>query len=938
MKKIGKRILSTFLLACMVSTLNMQALAVNNINHSWAKPALENFLNKGWLNGYGGGDYGLDDPMTRAQYAALINRVANLEQESEDISKYSDVEQDAWYKKDLSKALAAGYLTGTSENTMSPNDIVTREQAITMVVRFLKLDEDIDTNILSQFKDHEQISPYARKSIAIMVSEGLIKGSNGALSPNKSLTRAEGITILNNSEDKLTNITAAKEEIQTDLKDGVYTGTGAGYGGTIKLQVTVSKGKITDIQIISNSETSGYLNRAKQIIKSVLEKQSTENVNAISGATKTSKGLLTALNACISQAKGGKDTSTTGATGGGGGGSGKGSSDTGKDIDIKKVTNGIYTGKANGYGGELSVQVTVKDSKVTGLQVVSHTESSGYYERGADVINTILAKGTPNGVDTVSGATYTSAAIIRAVKSVLGEQAEKSPEEIYSGKMADGTWYGTGSYSLYYENKGPDVVRVIVEDGKIKAAYSEHHIEDEGYQRGHDILDHVKNFTSLKDVTELETSLNRQQGNAYNAVSGATETARGHLSALRNAIKRAVKYEQDKVEQKVAWISFKKRPKGNMLFDEKLDLSGTILKVHFADRKVEEVPFNELSKYGITTNIENNTVITKSHPQLSKYNALKLKFIQKDSLIDIPAKVVVSQKKVLKTPTHLTVNLSDGQNKQFNIEKGKFNYDLEVIGGISDIKLYDNDKELATAEYHEDYNDYEFDLSKVPYGDGFTNWEQKRYYIKIDNSKDTSAIKSFELDTNYITHTYGVDYELDLSPLNANIVTEKGSKQRFEGWSAMEKKGFTAEPSNNYKFTKDDATSDTKEIKITNGQISKTFSVNVINYEKQTPAKIEIYDSSDKVIDVQVKAQDWKSSNGFLSIYDVKFPKKYEQWENNTFTLKVYNSDNELINDDQYKISKTLNGKAMLIDFINYKEFDEYGAYVKLIFDFSDSI
>lgn len=934
MRRFKKSIFSLILAACFVG--NISAMATDEIDNSWAKTALQDFISKGWLNGYGDNSYGINENMTRAQYAALINRVADLKDTSEEIGKYSDVEPDAWYRTDLAKALYYGYMNGTSQNQMSPNENITREQAIVMVSRFLKLDTNADITILDKFADKDSISDYAKPYIATMVANGFIKGNNNSISPKSNLTRAEGITVLYNVGDKFKNIDVKEDtkEIKTDLKDGIYTGTGAGYGGTIKLQIKVEKGIITDINIISNSETGAYLNSAKKLIKNVLEKQSTDKVDTISGATKTSRGLLTAINACISQAKGGKDTSTTGATGGGGGGSGQGSSDTGKDIDIKKVIDGTYTGKANGYGGELSVSVSVKDGKITDLKVLSHNESSGYYERGAEVINNILKNQSPNNIDTISGATYTSAGIIRAVKSVLGEEQN----QLHTAKMADGTWYGTGNSSLYYENKGPDVVCVVVKDGKISSAYPRHHIEDEGYERGQNILDYVKNFTNITNVENLEMSLNKKEGVAYNAVSGATETARGHLSAVKNAIERAVKFEKDNKNQQIAWFTFAQRPKSDMLFGEKLDLSDTILNIRFNDGSTRHVKFDELSNYDITTSIENNTVIEADNPKLTKYNVLNVGFIQKDSMIYMPSKVVVSQKKVFATPSHLIINFADGKNEKYELNEKDFNYTFEAVGEISNIKLYRNDRELCDAKYYDDYNDWQFDLSKVRTDEGITNWKFNHYYIKIDNSKDDSEIKGFTLDTNYLTDTYGVDYELDLSPLNVNIITEKGSKMRFEGWQDMEKKGFKAEPNNNYKFTKDDAKNGTKQIKITNGQVSQTFDVNIIDYQKQAPAKIQIFKGDEKLTEVEIKAKDWKEKTGFISLYDIKMNKKYENWETDTFNVKVFNSDDELINNDQYEIKKVMSGKSIEIDFINYKEFDEYGAYVKLLFDFSDKI
>lgn len=167
---------------------------------------MQEFIDRGWLTGYGDGQYGPDNGMTRAEFSALINRVTGLTEESETISNYTDVASGAWYASDLAKALAAGYMTGTSATTMAPNAAINREQAMTMVTRLLGLTAaDTEVEALAWFSDASQISSYAQNPIAAMVAAGYVNGTtDGRLVPKKQLTRAEGITILYNALDALT--------------------------------------------------------------------------------------------------------------------------------------------------------------------------------------------------------------------------------------------------------------------------------------------------------------------------------------------------------------------------------------------------------------------------------------------------------------------------------------------------------------------------------------------------------------------------------------------------------------------------------------------------------------------------------------------------------------------------------------------------------------
>ncbi|MDY3993636.1 MAG: S-layer homology domain-containing protein [Evtepia sp.] len=206
MKKKLQRLFSVLMAACMAATLAPAALAASDLDGHWGQATMQEFIDRGWLTGYGDGQYGPDNGMTRAEFSSLINRVTGLTEESETISNYTDVASGAWYASDLAKALAAGYMTGTSATTMAPNAAINREQAMTMVTRLLGLTAaDTEVEALARFSDASQISSYAQNPIAAMVAAGYVNGTtDGRLVPKKQLTRAEGITILYNALDALT--------------------------------------------------------------------------------------------------------------------------------------------------------------------------------------------------------------------------------------------------------------------------------------------------------------------------------------------------------------------------------------------------------------------------------------------------------------------------------------------------------------------------------------------------------------------------------------------------------------------------------------------------------------------------------------------------------------------------------------------------------------
>lgn len=208
----------------------------------------------------------------------------------------------------------------------------------------------------------------------------------------------------------------------TNLKDGVYTGSGTGFSGTITVQVTVADGKIAAIQIVSSGDDAAYLNRAQAVIPSVIAAQST-SVDTVSGATYSSKGILMAIRNALVQATGGLAQAVAPATNSAG-------SSSKPHTTITTVTpangyaDGVYLGEGEGYEGPMTVRVTVSGGKVASIELVSSMDDEPYFGRAwATVPGRIIAAQTTS-VDAVSGATYSSEGIRDAVNNALKKAAE----------------------------------------------------------------------------------------------------------------------------------------------------------------------------------------------------------------------------------------------------------------------------------------------------------------------------------------------------------------------------------------------------------------------------------------------------------------------------------------------------------------------------------
>ena len=88
------------------------------------------------------------------------------------------------------------------------------------------------------------------------------------------------------------------------LKDGTYTAEGKGIGGKVPVTVEVKDGKVATVTVGDNSETQGIGSKAiEQLTAAIVAANGTEGVDAVSGATVTSKAIFTAGEDCLAQAK-----------------------------------------------------------------------------------------------------------------------------------------------------------------------------------------------------------------------------------------------------------------------------------------------------------------------------------------------------------------------------------------------------------------------------------------------------------------------------------------------------------------------------------------------------------------------------------------------------------------------------------------------------------
>lgn len=211
----------------------------------------------------------------------------------------------------------------------------------------------------------------------------------------------------------------AENDAGGNFQNGIYTGTGEGYRGKVTVTVKVADGKITELVLDDYADDKSYMERAKnRIFQEMISRQNTD-VDAVSGATYSSNGLIEAVNKALGNDEGeGKKPEQ------------EESEDKQSFIEagrFQNLTDGIYTGSADAFRGDVEIQVTVEKQKVTDISILSYCDTEEYFFRAAPaVIEQMKAEQSLN-VDAVSGATYSSNGVIHAVANAL-----EIPEDQYA--------------------------------------------------------------------------------------------------------------------------------------------------------------------------------------------------------------------------------------------------------------------------------------------------------------------------------------------------------------------------------------------------------------------------------------------------------------------------------------------------------------------------
>ena len=406
------------------------------------------------------------------------------------------------------------------------------------------------------------------QSTDVDVVSGATYSSNGIIGAVKNAlfgTESNNATAANAGNAAGSAPSVSKVSESGTWKDGTYTGSGKGFGGTS-----------------ASGETASYFSKAKGIIPKMISGQTT-NVDAASGATYSSNGIITAVRNALSKAETGKSSTKKKKKKNKKNkkkNSGSNSNNNNNNIaaPAEGYEDGTYTGSAACSGEQfkeysVTANVTIKNGKISAVEISSTAKGTNLKQfMSRDEIKNlpslIVSKNGTSGVDAVSGATYSSHAIFNAVNDALSKAKKNSSstekkEETTTEKKEETTTEKkeeTTTEKKEETTENPDEGKNY-KNGTYKVSVSCEPDEDEDfdpYTISMDITIKKDKITEISNITANTNSTNKAytndakkgmvskivaNGNAdgVNTVSGATCSSKAIKDACQKAFNTAKK-------------------------------------------------------------------------------------------------------------------------------------------------------------------------------------------------------------------------------------------------------------------------------------------------------------------------------------------------------------------------------------------------------------
>ncbi len=166
-------------------------------NHAWAADAINSLADKGIIKGTSENTFSPGNNITRADFAILLVRA--FEKTSDNTDNFSDVLDTDYFAAELAIARNTGLVSGIGDNKFAPRDFIKRCDMMLMVYRVLSESETFVGRAAPgtpEYADFDTVPEYAREAVSALIGEGLVNGKGENIAPNDNTTRAEVAVLL----------------------------------------------------------------------------------------------------------------------------------------------------------------------------------------------------------------------------------------------------------------------------------------------------------------------------------------------------------------------------------------------------------------------------------------------------------------------------------------------------------------------------------------------------------------------------------------------------------------------------------------------------------------------------------------------------------------------------------------------------------------------
>lgn len=166
----------------------------------WGYNAIMRLSELGVVSGYPNGTFAPNDFVTRAEFVKMLCTAFNINAIDTNLS-FNDVSSFDWHYDYIRRAYGAGLINGVSQMSFNPNSTITREDACTVVYRYLS-SKGVLTGVTAQFTDTGSFADYSKDAIAYLAGNGIVNGvGDGIFDAKGNITRAACATLICNCLD-----------------------------------------------------------------------------------------------------------------------------------------------------------------------------------------------------------------------------------------------------------------------------------------------------------------------------------------------------------------------------------------------------------------------------------------------------------------------------------------------------------------------------------------------------------------------------------------------------------------------------------------------------------------------------------------------------------------------------------------------------------------